>query len=88
MGWDSFGVVRFDLGPLLQGQLRIAKLKIAYNSDWCLGADNSKNKASLWRWQRELLLLSDHQQGLSTGQSGPYLKNGAEKIRWISPLHL
>ena len=31
MGWDSFGVVRFDLGPLLQGQLRIAKLKIAYN---------------------------------------------------------
>ena len=29
MGWDSFGVVRFDLGPLLQGQLRIAKLTIA-----------------------------------------------------------
>ena len=32
MGWDSFGVVRFDLGPLLQGQLRITKLTIAYNS--------------------------------------------------------
>ena len=32
MGWDSFGVVRFDLGPLLQGQLRIAKFKIACNS--------------------------------------------------------
>ena len=55
---------------------------------WCLGADNSKNKASLWRWQRELLLLSGHQQGPSTSQGGPYLKNGAEKIRWISPLHL
>ena len=55
---------------------------------WSLGADNSKNKASLWRWQRELLLLSGHQQGPSTSQSGPYLKNGAEKIRWISPLHL
>ena len=55
---------------------------------WCLGADNSKNKASLWRWQRELLPLSGHQQGPSTSQSGPYLKNGAEKIRWISPLHL
>ena len=27
---------------------------------WCLGADNSKNKASLWRWQRELLPLSGH----------------------------
>ena len=55
---------------------------------WCLGAGNSRNKASLWRWQRELLPLSGHQQGPSTNQSGPYLKNGAEKIRWISPLHL
>ena len=55
---------------------------------WCLGADNSKNKASLWRWQRELLLLNGHQQGPSTNQSGPYLKNGAEKIWWTSPLHL
>ena len=32
MVWKSFGVVRFDLGPLLQGQMRIAKLKSAYNS--------------------------------------------------------
>ena len=55
---------------------------------WCLGVDSSKNKASLWKWQRELLHLSGHQQGPSTNQSGPYLKNGAEKIRWISPLHL
>ena len=55
---------------------------------WCLGVDSSKNKASLWRWQRELLHLSGHQQGPSTSQSGPYLKNGAERIRWISPLHL
>ena len=31
MGWESFDVVRFDLGPLLQGQTRIAKLKSAYN---------------------------------------------------------
>ena len=28
MGWESFDVVRFDLGPLLQGQTRIAKLKV------------------------------------------------------------
>ena len=27
MGWESFGVVGFDLGPLLQGQTRIAKPK-------------------------------------------------------------
>ena len=28
MGWESSGVVRFDLGPLLQGQTRIAKLEM------------------------------------------------------------
>ena len=32
MGWESFGIVGFDLGPLLQGQTRIAKLKSAYSS--------------------------------------------------------
>ena len=32
MGWESIDVVRFYLGPLLQGQPRIAKLKSAYNS--------------------------------------------------------
>ena len=32
MGWESFGVGRFHLGPLIQGQMRIAKLKSAYNS--------------------------------------------------------
>ena len=31
MGWESFGVVGFDLGPVLQGQTKIAKLKSAYN---------------------------------------------------------
>ena len=32
MGWESFGVVRFDLGSLVQGQASIAKLKSAYSS--------------------------------------------------------
>ena len=32
MAWESFGVIRFDLGRLLQGQTRIAKLKSANNS--------------------------------------------------------
>ena len=31
MGWESFGLVRFDLGPFVQGQTRIAKLKSTYN---------------------------------------------------------
>ena len=32
MGSESFSdVVRYDLGPLLQGQIRIVKFKSAYN---------------------------------------------------------
>ena len=32
MAWESFGEAGFDLGPLIQGQTSIAKLKSAYNS--------------------------------------------------------
>ena len=32
MDWESSGVVRFDLTPLLQGQTSIAKHKSAYKS--------------------------------------------------------
>ena len=32
MGWESIAVFGFDLGPLLQGQMRIAQLKSAYNT--------------------------------------------------------
>ena len=32
MGWEPSNVVTFDIGPLLEGQMRIAKLKSAYNS--------------------------------------------------------
>ena len=32
MFWESSGVVGFDLEPLLEGQMRTAKLKSAYNS--------------------------------------------------------
>ena len=31
MGWESSDLVRYDLGPILQGQSRIAKLKSAHN---------------------------------------------------------
>ena len=32
MLWESSSVAGFDLGPLLQGQMRTAKLKSVYNS--------------------------------------------------------
>ena len=31
MGWESSGVIGFDLGPLLQGETSITKLKSAYS---------------------------------------------------------
>ena len=31
MGWESFDVVRFDLGPFLRGRTRIAKSKVLIN---------------------------------------------------------
>ena len=31
MGCESFDVIRFDLEPLLQGRMRVANLKSAYN---------------------------------------------------------
>ena len=31
MHWESSGIVGFDLGPLLQGQITTAKLRSAYN---------------------------------------------------------
>ena len=52
---------------------------------WCLAANNCKNKASLWKWKRELLPLKGHQQGSCVSQSEPHLKNGADRIRWTSP---
>ena len=31
MGWESSDVVKFDLGHLLQVEMRVAKIKSAYN---------------------------------------------------------
>ena len=42
MGYESFDVVRLHLGPLLQGQIRVAKLKSAFslliNEKCCLSS--------------------------------------------------
>ena len=32
MGYESSDVVRFDLGPLLQGQMKVAKLKSSFKN--------------------------------------------------------
>ena len=52
-------MVRFDLGPLLQGQMRIAKPKSAYNSriigPRCLAGKPTYRKS--WAWN--LFIRSD-----------------------------
>ena len=47
MGWEFCGVVGFDLGPLVQGQMRIAKLKSAYNS-LIMGPRGLQCETNLW----------------------------------------
>ena len=47
MGWESRGVGRFDLGSLVQGQMRIAKLKSAYNS-LIMGPRGLQCETNLW----------------------------------------
>ena len=52
---------------------------------WCLGVNYSNNKASLKKWQRELLRLKGPPQGPSTNQSGASLFDGVRNIQWKSP---
>ena len=51
MGCESVDMVRFDLGTLLQGQMRIAKIESAYNS--LIIGDSRKSLA------RNLFVYSD-----------------------------
>ena len=52
MGWESSGMVGFDLGPLLQGQVKTAKLKSAYNlliiDPSCLGWGTNIQEIMVW----------------------------------------
>ena len=68
MGYESSGVVRFDLGPLLQGQMRICKLKSASNPLIFLVLDVWDGKPRYRKsWAGNLLLWSDL-------TLGPYFK--------------
>ena len=59
MGWKSADVVRFDLGPLLEGQTRMAKLESAYNS-LIIGPRGFNVKPTCRKsWAANLLMWSD-----------------------------
>ena len=61
MGCESFGVVRFDLGHLLQGQTGIVKLKSAYNlliiSSRGLGCES--NLYDIMGWESSGVVILD-----------------------------
>ena len=51
---------------------------------WLLEPAQSRDRASLRQWQRELRLLKGGPPDQSMRQSGPFLQNGASLIRWTS----
>ena len=59
MGWESFGVVRFDLGAFLQGQMRIAKPRIVFLTNLLLVLDILDGKATYRKSWAGNLLMSD-----------------------------
>ena len=75
MGWESFDEFRFDLGPLLQGHTRIAKLKSVYN--WLIiGPRGLQCETNLWEilgWESFDVVRFD---------LGPLLQ-GQIKVHWL-----
>ena len=64
MAWESSGVVGFDLGCFLQGQMRIGKLKSGYNSLLVLHVWDGKPTYRK-SWAANLLVWSDLTSGVS-----------------------
>ena len=84
MGLESFGVVGFDLGPLLQGQMRIAKLKRA-NITLLFLVQEVWNGEPTYRksWTGNLLVLSDLTLGPSFKVKRWFTGFGYFSFRWI-----
>ena len=83
MGWESFDMVRFDLEPLLQGQMRTAKLKCAYNS-LIIGPRVLQQKPTCRiLWAGNLLVLLDLTIGPSFKVKRWFTGFGELSFRWI-----
>ena len=64
MGWESSDVVRFDLGPLLQGRMRIANLKVLITCLFLFLEVCSVKPTYRKSWAGNLLKWSDLTLGL------------------------
>ena len=82
MSWESFGVVGFDLGLLLQDQTRIAKLKCAYISLILILEVFSAKPTHMKSWARNLLMF-DLTVGPSFKVKRWFTDFGALSFRWI-----
>ena len=77
MGWESSDMFRFDFGPLLQGQTRIAKLKGAYNSHIIgpRGLQCENNLQEIMGWESSDVIRFDLEpQSFKVKQGQPNLK--------------
>ena len=59
MGWESFDVVRFDLGPFLQDQTRIAKSEVLINRSFLVLEVCNVKPSYRKSCTRNILMLSD-----------------------------
>ena len=55
---------------------------------WLLDSRNPILEDSHLRWQKELRHLRGNPQEKSINQGGPFMGNGAQRIRWTSPQQL
>ena len=59
MGWEFSDVVRFDLGPLRQGQMRIKNLKVLITLLLLILEVRNVKLTYRKSWARNLLMWSD-----------------------------
>ena len=82
MGWESFDVVRFDLGPLLQDHTRIAKKVHVTCLLWVLEVCNVKPPYRT-SWAGNLLMWSDLTLSPSFKVKQWFTGFGELSFRWI-----
>ena len=83
MGWESFDVVRFDLGPLLQCQIWTAKLKVLITC-LLLALEVCNVKSTYGKsWAGNLLMWSDLTLSLSFKVKRWFTGFGELSFRWI-----
>ena len=89
MGWKSSDAVIFDLGPLLQGQTRIAKPKSAYNSPIIgpRGLQCETNLQEIMGWESSNVVRLDLGSLLQGQMRIPKLKSACNSLN-IGPRDL